>query len=281
MCNISAELIKDLESKSYLVRKTLIEVLTNARSWHLGSTLSCADILTCLYFNVMKYDPRDPKWADRDRFILSKGHASALLYVVLAMTGYFDMTELMNYRKPLSILQGHPDRTLTPGVEVSAGSLGQGLSAAVGIALAGKMDKKHYRVFCLIGDGESHEGQIWEAAMSASHYGLDNLVAITDYNKCSSESKIKDSMGLEPLLSKWEAFGWNAVEINGHKIGEILRALNDPPKLRKKPIMIIAHTVKGKGVSFMEDQVIWHGKQISKEEGERALAELERNKKGG
>lgn len=276
MIESSGELIKDLEYKSHVVRKTLIKMLTNAHSWHLGSNLSAADILTALYFHVMKYNPKDPCWRERDRFILSKGHACALLYVILAMTGYFPETELYNYRKPSSILQGHPNSTLTPGVEMSTGSLGQGLSGAVGMAIGGKMDRKDFRVFCLIGDAECHEGQIWEAAMAASHYKLDNLIAITDNNKCSSEARIKDCMEIEPFASKWRAFGWHTSEINGHKMGEILQAFSTASKNQGRPSMIIAHTTKGKGVSFMEDQIIWHGKQISEEEGKRALEELEK-----
>jgi len=274
-------LIKDLESKAHRVREIIVKVLTNANSWHLGGSLSATDIVTALYFHVMRHNPKNPDWKDRDRFILSKGHACSLLYAVLAMNGYFPEEELMNYRKPSSILQGHPDKTLTPGLEMSTGSLGQGLSAAVGIAIGGKLDKKDFRVFCMIGDGESNEGQIWEAAMAASHYQLDNLIGITDYNKCSAEARIRDSMELEPLTSKWRAFGWRTIEIDGHSMEEILDAFDSALATQGKPIMIITHTIKGKGVSFMEDQVIWHGKQICQEEGRRALEELKRKRPQG
>ena len=274
--SITPEFIKKLENKCYKVRKQLIEVLVNAHSWHLGPTLSTTEILVTLYFAIMDHNPKDPSWIDRDRLVLSKGHACAVQYVILANCGYFSEEILWTYKKPDSILQGHPDCTMVPGIDVSTGSLGQGLSAAVGMALGAKMDKKDLNVYCLIGDGESHEGNIWEAAMAGGHYHLDNLIAITDYNKLSSEHRIEDAMKLEPLADKWRAFGWNVFEIDGNDIKSLLYSFSLAKNSKNKPVMIIAHTVKGKGVSFMENEVKWHGRQISEEDGAKALIELDK-----
>ena len=270
--------VKDLEKKTYEIRESIIKMLAHANAWHAGPALSIVDILTVLYFSCMRYDPKDPGWKDRDRFILSKGHGCAALYAVLAEAGYFPKEELMRYRKPSSILEGHPNMATIPGVEMSTGCLGQGLSAGVGMALGGKLDTKMFRVFVVIGDGESQEGQIWEAAMAAAHYKLDNLVAIQDYNKCQSEWRVSDAMGIEPLTLKWRSFGWHVQEIDGHNIQEILDALDVATSVKGKPTVIVAHTIKGKGVSFMEDVLQWHVNPVTKEDGERALKELKYKK---
>jgi len=273
--SVTPQFVKEQRERCLIIRKQLVRTLVNARSWHLGPTLSATEILATLYFAVMRHDPQNPEWRDRDRLVLSKGHACAVLYVILAQCGYFPEETLWTYKKPDSILQGHPDRTMTPGIEVSTGSLGQGLSAAVGMALGVKMDGKDSHVFCLIGDGESHEGNIWEAAMAAGHYHLNHLIALTDYNKLSSEHSIAQAMGLEPLADKWRSFGWNVIEVDGNDVESLLYAFGLSKKSSDKPTMIIAHTVKGKGVSFMENQVKWHGKQIDEETGSHALAELD------
>ena len=250
-------------------------MLTEAGSGHPGGSLSIADILTVLYFHKIRHDPKNPKWDQRDRFVLSKGHGVPAQYAVLAKSGYFSEEELMSLRKTGSRLQGHPDRSRLPGLEASTGSLGQGLSIAVGMAVAGKMDKKNYRIYCLIGDGESQSGQIWEAAMCTAKYKLDNLIAVLDYNKIQLDDRVKIVMEIEPVKDKWKSFGWNVMEIDGNDIPKIIDALDDAEKVKGKPTIIIAHTVKGKGVSYMEDSVDWHGKAPSKELAEQAIKELE------
>ncbi len=265
--------IKELEEKAKKIRRLIIKMLAEAGSGHPGGSLSSTDIVTCLFFAVMRHDPKNPIWPDRDRFHLSKGHCCPLLYAVLAESGYFEEKHLWTLRKLGSILQGHPDKR-TPGVEVASGSLGQGLSVALGMSLAAKVDRKDYRVYCLLGDGEIQEGNIWEAAMAASHYKCDNLCAIIDYNGFQIDGKIEDIMALEPLVEKWRAFGWYTIEIDGHNIKQILQALEEARKVKEKPTVIIAHTVKGKGVSFMENVVDFHGRPPTKEEAERALKEL-------
>jgi transketolase len=266
--------IKELEEKAKIIRRNIIKMLAEAGSGHSGGSLSCVEILTALYFKVMRHNPKEPKWSERDRFVLSKGHAAPALYATLAEAGYFPKEWLWSLRKTGSPLQGHIDCKKTPGVEISTGSLGQGLSVANGMAIAGKIDKKNYRVFVLIGDGESQEGQIWEAAMAASHYKLDNLVAIMDRNKLQIDGSTENVMNLEPVSEKWQAFGWKTIEIDGHNFKEILNALS-PEKIEKgKPTIVIAHTLKGKGVSFMEGVVDFHGKAPTKEEAEKALKEL-------
>jgi transketolase len=270
--------ITDLEEKANKIRQDVIKTLATAHSWHAPSSLSPADLVTALYLNVMRVSPKNPNWQDRDRFVLSKGHACSLLYVILAEKGYFSKDELLGYRKPLSILQGHPCMTLTPGIEMSTGSLGQGLSAAVGMAVGGKLDKKDFRVYALLSDGEMQAGQTWEAAMAAAHYKLDNLVAIVDYNKLQATARVEDEMAVEPLSSKWRAFGWHAIEINGHDMQEILDAFQEAKDVRAKPSVIVAHTVKGKGVSFMENEIEWHGKIVTEEDAKRAIDELQRGK---
>lgn len=269
------EKIKELENKAKIIRRHIIKMLVIAGSGHPGGSLSATDILTCLYFSKLRHNPEDPKWQDRDRFIMSKGHCCPLLYACLAESGYFPIEELWTLRKIGSRLQGHPDMVKTPGVEMSTGSLGQGLAVGNGMALAARLDKKDYRVYVLLGDGEIQEGEVWEAAMASAHYKLDNVCAILDHNGLQIDGPNKEVMNPEPILEKWKAFGWNVISIDGHNIREILNALDAAEKMKEKPTIIIARTIKGKGVSFMEDVVDFHGKAPTSEEGERALKELE------
>lgn len=268
------EKIKFLKSKSVSIRKLIIEMLACAGSGHPGGSLSSAEIITCLYFEIMRHNPKNPKWLDRDRFHLSKGHCCPALYAALALCGYFPQKELWSLRKLGSILQGHPDRRI-PGVEVSSGSLGQGLSVALGMSLAAKLDKAQWRVYCLMGDGEIQEGNIWEAAMAAAHFKADNLCGIIDYNHFQIDGRTEEVMNLEPLVSKWEAFGWHVISCDGHNIKELLEAFQNARSVESKPTVIIAQTVKGKGVSFMENVVDFHGRAPTQEEKEIALRELE------
>ena len=265
--------IRELEKKARKIRRLIIQMLVKAGSGHPGGSLSSTDLITCLYFAKLRHNPKNPEWPDRDRFHMSKGHCCPLWYAVLAESGYFKIDELWNLRELGSILQGHPDWR-TPGVTVASGSLGQGLSVAIGMALAGKLDKKDYRVYCLMGDGEIQEGQIWEAAMAASHYKCDNLCAILDYNCYQIDGKINEVMELEPLVDKWKAFGWHTIKINGHNIKQILQAFDQAEKIKNKPSIIIARTTKGKGVSFMENVVDFHGRAPTPEEAKKALEEL-------
>ena len=265
--------IRELEKKARKIRRLIIQMLVKAGSGHPGGSLSSTDLITCLYFAKLRHNPKNPEWPDRDRFHMSKGHCCPLWYAVLTESGYFKIDELWNLRKLGSILQGHPDWR-TPGVTVASGSLGQGLSVAIGMALAGKLDKKDYRVYCLMGDGEIQEGQIWEAAMAANHYRCDNLCAILDYNCYQIDGKISEVMELEPLVDKWKAFGWHTIKINGHNIKQILQAFDQAEKIKNKPSIIIARTTKGKGVSFMENVVDFHGRAPTPEEAKKALEEL-------
>ncbi len=266
--------IKDLEEKAKAIRRLIVQMISKAGSGHPGGSLSSTDLITALYLSVMRIKPAEPNWPDRDRFHMSKGHCCPLWYALLAETGYFSVEKLWTLRQLGSMLQGHPDRR-TPGVEVSSGSLGQGLSVSVGMSLAVKMDKKDSRVYCLMGDGEIQEGNIWEAAMSASHYKCDNLCGILDYNGFQIDGKVKDIMNLEPIVDKWRAFGWHTVEINGHDMRQILSAYDEAKSIKGKPAIIIAHTIKGKGVSFMENVADFHGRAPTKEETIIALKELE------
>ena len=266
--------IKELENKARQIRRLIVQMLAKAGSGHPGGSLSAADLITALFFAVLRHNPQAPNWPERDRFHLSKGHCCPLWYAVLAEAGYFPLEKLWTLRQLGSILQGHPDRR-TPGVEVASGSLGQGLSVGLGMSLAAKIDQKDYRVYVLMGDGEIQEGNIWEAAMAASHYKRDNLCAILDYNGFQIDGKTKDIMNLEPLTAKWQAFGWHTIEIDGHKMQEILSAYDEAKGIKDKPSIIIAHTIKGKGVSFMENVVDFHGRAPTKEEAERALKELQ------
>ncbi|MEI6831566.1 MAG: transketolase [Candidatus Omnitrophota bacterium] len=265
--------LKELEAKAKEIRRLIIEMLAKAGSGHPGGSLSAADLITALYFNILRFNSQNPAWPDRDRFHMSKGHCCPLWYAVLAQAGYFPKEKLLTLRKFGSILQGHPDR-VTPGVESASGSLGQGLSVALGMSLAAKIDKKDYRVYCLLGDGEVQEGNIWEAAMAASHFKSDNLCAILDFNGCQIDGKCEDIMGVQPLSAKWLAFGWNVIEIDGHNMQQILSAYNQARAVKGKPTIIIAHTIKGKGVSFMEGVVGFHGRAPTQEEAKQALREL-------
>lgn len=264
-----------LREKVRKIKKQVLRMIHEAGSGHPGGSLSCVEILAVLFFHKMRHRPKQPTWPDRDRFILSKGHAAPTLYSILAEAGYFPAGELNKLRKFGSILQGHPDRKSTPGVEVSTGSLGQGLSVADGIALAGKIDGKKYRVYVLLGDGECDEGQVWEAAMAAAHYRLDNLTAIVDRNGLQIDGPTEKVMSIEPIADKWKSFGWNVIEIDGHNISGITSALDLAEKSKQRPSVIIAHNYKGKGVSFMEWVAEYHGKAPSKEELDKALCELE------
>src|SRR3989339_673948 len=267
--------VQELEKKAKVIRVDLVKMLTEAKSGHPGGSLSATDLMVGLYFEKLKHNPKDPNWDGRDRGIFSKGHVCPLLYACLAETGYFPVSELMTLRKFGSRLQGHPAKNAElPGVEISSGSLGQGLSAGVGMAIGFKLDKKNNRVYVLMGDGELQEGSIWEAAMSAAHYKLDNLCGIVDFNKLQIDGYVKDVMDIEPLVDKWKAFGWNVIEIDGHNISEVLSAYDKASAMKNKPTVIIAHTIKGKGVSFMENQAGWHGKTPDKTQCEVALKEL-------
>lgn len=266
--------IQMLESKANLLRRHIIKMTFAAQSGHPGGSLSYADIVTALFFKVMRHRPGEPNWEDRDKFVLSKGHAAPVYYAALAESGYFPVDDLQSLRKLGSHLQGHPCRKKTPGVEISTGSLGQGLSVANGMALASKLDRRLSRIFCLMGDGELQEGQNWEAAMLASHYKLDNITAFVDRNKMQIDGPTEQVMSLEPLGDKWRAFGWNVMEINGHDMRQILDACEAAAHVTGKPTMIIAHTIKGKGVSFMEGAIAFHGKAPNADEYRIALKEL-------
>lgn len=274
MFSRSQELIKDLEEKARRFRVQVIKMIYRAQSGHPGGSLSCMDILTALYFHHLRINPQEPAWENRDRFVLSKGHAAPALYVVLAELGYFPKETLFTLRQLGSILQGHPDMRKTPGVEMSTGSLGNGLSVGIGMALGARLARKNYHVYALVGDGEVDEGGIWEAAMAASKYKLDNLTAICDFNRVQLDGPIEEIMPLDPLPEKWEAFNWNVIEMDGHNMGEILDALDKARQVRGRPTVIVAHTVKGKGVSFMEGKFQWHGNAPNEEEYKIALKEL-------
>jgi transketolase len=249
-------------------------MLAAAGSGHPGGSLSAVEILCALYFRIMRHNPQDPAWPDRDRFVLSKGHGVPVLYAVLAECGYLPVEELVTLRKMGSRLQGHSFAGSPPGVEMSAGSLGQGLSYCVGQALAARLDGRDSRVYCLLGDGELDEGQVWEAAMAAAHYSLDNLTAIVDRNGVQNDDFCANVMRTDPLPDKWQAFGWHVQEVDGHDLSQVIEALEMAKEVRGRPSVIIAQTVKGKGVSFMENSAEWHGKAPNPEQTERALAEL-------
>ena len=252
----------------------VIEGVFNAKSGHPGGSLSIADILTYLYFEHMNVDPKNPKDENRDRFVLSKGHTAPALYAVLANKGFFPVSELKNLRKPGSMLQGHPSMNRTPGIDMSTGSLGQGISTAVGMALAAKIDKKDYRVYTVLGDGEIEEGQVWEAAMFAAAKGLDNLCAVVDNNNLQIDGSVAEVNSPYPIPEKFRAFGWNVIEIYGHSFDEIDAAFKAAQEFKGKPTVIVAKTVKGKDVSFMEDQCSWHGTAPNAEQYEQAMSEL-------
>lgn len=256
------------------IRVDIIRETYFAGSGHPGGSLSAADIMTVLYFNEMNIDPKDPKKPDRDKFVLSKGHAAPVLYAALAERGFFPKEELSSLRKMGSMLQGHPDMKKVPGVEMSTGSLGQGFSSSVGMALANKIDGKQGRVYTLLGDGELQEGIVWEAAMAAAHYKLDNLVAILDWNGLQIDGKNDDVMTVTPVDEKFKSFGFHVINIDGHSLKEIFEALEQAREYKGKPTAIIAKTAKGRGVSFMENNAGWHGKAPNEEEAKKAVAEL-------
>ena len=255
-----AKIVKQLEEKVKIIRRYVIEMIYAAGSGHPGGSLSAVDILTTLYFHVMRHIPKNPRWGDRDRFVLSKGHAAPALYAVLGEAGYFPVGELRRLRKLGSPLQGHPCMKKVPGVDMSTGSLGQGLSVANGMALGGKLDRKGYEVYVMIGDGECDCGQIWESAMTSAHYKLDNLCGIVDVNGLQIDGFTKDVMNIEPLPDKWKAFGWNVIKVDGHSIEAMVKAFGEAEKVKGKPTVILADTVKGRGVDFMEHKAEWHGK---------------------
>lgn len=256
------------------VRADIVKMTAAAGSGHPGGSLSAVELMTALYFNVMKHRPDDVNWAERDRFFLSKGHVCPVVYSVMARTGYFPVEELVTLRKCGTRLQGHPSCKALPGIEVSSGSLGQGLSIANGFALSAKINKKDYRAYVLLGDGELQEGQVWEAIMTSAHYKLDNVCAIVDYNGLQIDGNVEEVMGLAPLAQKWAAFNWHTIEIDGHNLTEVLAAYEEAKAVKGKPSVIIAKTVKGKGISFMENVAGWHGKAPSAEELQQALDEL-------
>jgi len=272
---VSEEILENLIEKTFKIRKQVLEMTTQAGSGHPGGSLSCVEILVTLYFHVMHHNPKDPQWPDRDRFILSKGHAAPALYATLAEAGYFPIDELKKFRTFGSILQGHPDRNRTPGVENSSGSLGMGLSIANGIALAGKLDGRNYRVYVLLGDGECNEGLVWEAAMASAHYKLDNLTAVIDRNGLQIDGPTETVMSIEPLAAKWQAFGWHVINVNGHDIKALIRAFEEGKRVKYKPTVIIAHTIKGEGVSFMRWVKDFHGKALKEAELRKALDDLQ------
>ena len=266
--------IQELESISKKIRYNIVKMIGPGKVGHLGGSCSIADIVTVLYFYKMKHDPKNPKMPDRDRFLLSKGHSALTQYAALAETGYFNIEELLTLKQLGSKFQGHPDMLRLAGIEANTGSLGQGLSIAAGMAAAGKIDKKNYKVYCIIGDGEIAEGQIWEASMSASFYKLDNLVAILDRNCLQATGCIEDRFDTNPLKEKWESFGWHVIECDGHNIADIIRCLKNADEVKEKPVLIIADTVKGKGVSFAENNPAFHNGLITEEQYDTALKEL-------
>lgn len=263
-----------LKAKAKEIRKTILKMLTNAGSGHTGGSLSLVEILLSLYFYKMRHDPKRPRWEMRDRLVLSKGHGCSALYAVLGEAGYFPKEELMTFRKFGTRLQGHPQLGL-PGIEAATGSLGQGLSISNGMALAARLDKKEIRIYCVMGDGELNEGQVWEAIMTASHYKLDNICGIVDYNKQQIDGWCKAVMNLEPMRDKWLSFGWHVLECDGHSFDELMKSLDEAERVKGRPTVILAHTIKGKGVSFIENEPKWHGIAPKKDELERALKELD------
>ena len=273
----SAQTIALLQERAYQIRRLSLEMITYGQVGHPGGSLSQAEILSCLYFSELNLRPEDPHWPERDRFVMSKAHACPGQYAALALRGFFPVEEIYTYGANDSRLQSHPDMRKTPGIEMSGGALGQGLSTAVGMAMALRHFKRYTaRVYCLVGDGETNSGQIWEAAMAAAHYGVDNLIAITDYNKVQAKGFVHEMMAIEPLADKWRAFGWEVEEVDGHDVCELLQALHRARyvHVRGRPSMIIAHTVKGQGVTWMEFNPRWHTHAPLPAETDRGLREL-------
>lgn len=266
--------VEELQAICKLIRRHIVEMTGAAKSGHPGGSLSAVEILVTLYFDVMRHDPANPKWPERDRFLLSKGHAAPVLYSVLAEAGYTPIDQLNTLRKLGSIYQGHPDVRFIPALEASTGSLGLGLSLAIGMGLAARLDKSPTRAYVVLGDGEIQEGQIWEAAMSAAFHKVDNVVAIVDNNRIQLDGFVQDIMDLEPLADKWRSFGWHVIELDGHSIPALQAAFKEASETKGKPTVLIAHTVKGKGVSFMENNPRFHGVAPTATEMEQALKEL-------
>ena len=266
--------LENLKQMAKTIRRDIVEMLTESNSGHPGGSLSAVEVMTTLYFHEMKVDPTNPRMVDRDRFVLSKGHAAPVLYSTLARKGFFDPKELMTLRKFGSMLQGHPNMNDVPGVDMSTGSLGQGVSTAFGMALGAKLSNESYRVYSLLGDGELQEGQVWEAAMSAAHYKLDNLTIFIDHNGLQIDGKITDVMSPEPISNKFRAFGWNVIDVDGHDFEALINAIETAKQTKDMPTAIVCATIKGKGVSFMENNAAWHGAAPSKEQCELALNEI-------
>lgn len=268
--------VEELEKMAVIIRCDIIDMICTAAAGHPGGSLSATDVVTALYFRVMRIDPQNPEWPDRDRFILSKGHACPVWYAALAERGYFDKSHLKTLRQMDSILQGHPDMRKTPGIDMTTGSLGHGLSAGLGMALSARLQQKDFHVFVVIGDGESQEGSIWEASMAAPNFKLDNLTAILDYNHLQNDYSVDDIMPIHPVVDKWQAFGWHVIDIDGHDMAQVVQALEEAKSHQGTPTIIVANTVKGKGVSYMENVCEWHGKAPCQEEADQALEELRR-----
>ncbi|MBZ5608852.1 MAG: transketolase [Acidobacteriia bacterium] len=266
--------VAELEAIAKQVRREIVEMITHAKSGHPGGSLSAVEIAVTLFFDVMRHDPANPKWPDRDRFILSKGHAAPVLYSVFAECGYTPKDQLNSLRKLGCMYQGHPDARFIPALEASTGSLGEGLSIGIGMALAAKLDQRPSRTYVVLGDGEIQEGQIWEAAMFGGDKGVDNLVAIVDYNHIQLDGFVNDILPLDPVADKWRAFNWHAIDLDGHSIPALQAAFAEAAQTKGRPTAIIAHTIKGKGVSFMENNPKFHGVAPTEEEMEKALAEL-------
>jgi len=267
--------VTEMESMAKKLRRHIVTMIGKAGSGHPGGSLSAVEIVTTLYFRVLRHNPQDPQWPDRDRFILSKGHAAPVLYATLAECGYIPVEELSTLRQLDSRLQGHTDSTLTPGIEMSTGSLGQGLSFSLGVAIAARLNSQQHTIYVLLGDGECDEGQVWEAAMAAANFKVDNLVAIVDRNEQQIDGWTCDVMELEPFSSKWQSFGWHVIEVDGHDFAQLIEAFERAKSVKSQPTVIIAHTTKGKGVSFMENNPDFHGKAPNAEQVELALKELQ------
>jgi transketolase len=268
-------MLNDLHEKAKQLRRNIIDMVYQEKSGHIGGSLSIVEILIALYYVKLNIDPSNPKWKDRDRFILSKGHTAPALYAVLADKGYYPAAYLTSsFRKVNSTLQGHPDMNKTPGIDMTTGSLGIGLSAACGMALGAKIKDESFRVYTIIGDGEANEGQIWEAVMTAAHYKLNNLIAFVDLNRLQNDGFTKDEMNMEPMADKWKSFGWNTIEVDGHDLCQILEAIDHAHLSKDKPTVVICHTTKGKGVSFMENSIVFHGASPNEEQYGKAMEEL-------
>ena len=272
-CYVTEKDVERLEEQAVQLRRDIVEMIHAAKAGHPGGSLSAVDMITALYFHVMRIDPQNPRWEDRDRFVLSKGHACPALYAALARRGFFDPKHLTTLRQYHSILQGHPDMNKTPGIDISSGSLGNGLAIGVGMAMSGRLHHQDYMTYVMLGDGEVQEGMVWEAAMAAHHHDLGNLVAIVDCNGVQINGWVNEIMTVEPLADKWRAFGWNVVEVNGHNMKDLLTVLHTAKTMRH-PTVILMRTVKGRGVSFMEDDCKWHGNSPSDEELVQAILEI-------